>query len=62
MTKVHGYDLTNGWVSVQVVELYQPMVSCWIDFPTLSEEIEIGSFSAWPVDHLIAQNNSGNVI
>ena len=57
---VHGYSLINGWATVEVKELFQEMVPCWDDFPTLSGEIEIGSFTAWPCDQLGGLASTGN--
>lgn len=56
---VHGYQLMEGWVSVEVTKLHKRNVACWDDYPTLSEEIEEGSFSAWPLDQLVSLENSG---
>ena len=55
----HGYHLTKGWICVEIKQLQQSYVPCWEQFPTLSDEIEVGSFSAWPIDELIAPGPSG---
>ena len=55
MEKVHGHDLVEGWISVEIKELFCKELPCWVDYPTLSEEIEIGSYSAWPIDQLIGE-------
>ena len=49
---VHGFQLTEGWVSVEVMQLHRSFVPCWKEYPTLSDEIEVGSYSAWPIDEL----------
>ncbi len=61
MDTVHGYSLIAGWVSVEIKELFQEAVPCWADFPTLSEEVEVGSFSAWPSNQLVALGVPGNI-
>ena len=63
MVKVHGHDLVEGWISVEIKELFCKELACWVDYPTLSEEIEIGSYSAWPIDQLIGERDySGTTI
>lgn len=57
---VHGYNLIPGWACVEIRELFQPTIPCWDDFPTFSGEIEVGSFSAWPCDQLVAFEDKGN--
>ena len=60
-TKAHGYQLTQGWVSVEITQLFKSKVACWADYPTFSDEIEEGSFSAWPTHELITMGNSGRI-
>lgn len=48
LKKVHGRRLTKGWVAVEVVTLKQRNLSSWDEFPTHSECVEEGSYSAWP--------------
>lgn len=61
ITKMHGYDLINEWVAVEIKALFEPDVACWDEYPTLSNEIEEGSFSAWPCNELTACGISGIV-
>ena len=44
---VHGYQLTDGWVSVMIMELHCKNVECWEDYPTMSGEVEVGSFEGF---------------
>lgn len=57
-TIVHGYYLTDGWVSVAVKALYDEL-ECWDEYPTLSEEIQVGSYSAWPLNQMTRMDVSG---
>lgn len=59
--RVHGYDINEGWVCVSIKTLDESNVPCWEDYPTHSEEVEEGSFCAWPVDQLITTDCLGKV-
>lgn len=50
-TTMHGKELTRGWVPVMVKEI-SLTVRPWQEYPTHSDEVERGSFVAWPVGHL----------
>lgn len=56
MDSVHGYSLVNGWVAVMVTKLKASNIPCWADYPTLSEVVEQGSFTAWPINEIIYKN------
>lgn len=49
---IHNHKLMNGWVVVSIEALFQENIMSWEDYPTHSEEIESGSFSAWPKSQL----------
>jgi hypothetical protein len=59
---VHGYQLTKGWACVAIKHLKISHVPCWEEYPTHSDEIEVGSFSAWPADQLMTPGGSGTVM
>ncbi|XP_028412502.1 uncharacterized protein LOC114535339 [Dendronephthya gigantea] len=54
---VHNYTLTNGWVAVSIISLCRDDVRCWAEYPTHSGKIEVNSFSAWPVDQIVDEND-----
>ena len=51
--QVHGYELTTGWKAVHIISLFGKKMKCWEKYPTHSNEIEEGSFSAWPEDQIM---------
>jgi hypothetical protein len=55
----HGFHLTKGWICVEIKQLHKSYVPCWEEYPTHSDEIEVGSFSAWPTEQLITPGCSG---
>ena len=55
----HGFRLTEGWICVEIKELFKQYVPCWQEYPTHSDEVEVGSFSAWPTDELTARGSPG---
>ncbi|XP_028417721.1 uncharacterized protein LOC114542174 isoform X2 [Dendronephthya gigantea] len=56
-TIVHGYKITDGWVYVEIRKLHCENVKCWDDYPTVSGEVEEGSFCAWPINKLVMPNS-----
>ena len=49
--KVHGRDIMQGWVPLMVTEI-RPSIRPWSEYPTHSNEVESGSFVAWPEQYL----------
>lgn len=50
---IHGRKLTAGWVGVEVVSLKVKELECWKEYPTHSDYVEEGSFSAWREEEII---------